>query len=223
MATYTPHKKLELPTSPERYNIGVFNKNNTVIDSELHKLDLKNASQDSLLATKEEVEEKIRGETDRLLATLEPDIQTAKAHAVSVHARTDATRTEPSETNGSLKIDGVETNVYTHPAGPNPHGVTKGDLGLAKVENKNSEDIRNELTMQNVVAALGYTPPDADTDWNANTKDSPGCVAAGQNHANKVWKTDGDGNPAWREEANGITYADPEPTALTKNMTWIGT
>ena len=53
MPDYTQYKKLELPKSPERYSVQVFNKNNTVIDSELHKLDQKNQSQDNLLATKE--------------------------------------------------------------------------------------------------------------------------------------------------------------------------
>jgi hypothetical protein len=40
----------------------------------------------------------------------------------------------------------------------NPHNVTKSDLGLANVENKNSEAIRNELTKENVVNALNFTP-----------------------------------------------------------------
>ena len=42
MAEYSLYKSLELPSSTEHYNIGVFNKNSMVIDSELHKLDLKN-------------------------------------------------------------------------------------------------------------------------------------------------------------------------------------
>lgn len=49
MANFSPYKNLELPTSPEYYDIGVFNKNNMVIDSELNKLDLKNQSQDESL------------------------------------------------------------------------------------------------------------------------------------------------------------------------------
>lgn len=53
MATYTLYKNLERPTSMEKYNVGVFNRNNDVIDTELHNLDLKNESQDALLATKE--------------------------------------------------------------------------------------------------------------------------------------------------------------------------
>lgn len=55
MATYTKYKNLEKPLSTEKYNIAVANKNNDVIDSELHKLELKNQSQDELLATKEDL------------------------------------------------------------------------------------------------------------------------------------------------------------------------
>ncbi len=59
MSNYSKNINLELPTEPERYNIGVFNKNNMVIDSELHKLDLKDKSQDELLATKESLNSEI--------------------------------------------------------------------------------------------------------------------------------------------------------------------
>lgn len=53
MPDFTQYKKLELPKSIERYSVQVFNKNNMIIDSELHKIDIKNQSQDNLLATKE--------------------------------------------------------------------------------------------------------------------------------------------------------------------------
>ena len=60
----------------------------------------------------------------------------AKTHADSAHARTDATKVEKSTTNGNILIDGVESNVYTHPGtGTNPHGTTKSDVGLGKVGN----------------------------------------------------------------------------------------
>lgn len=65
---------------------------------------------------------------------------------------------ESSTVNGNIKINGTETTVYTHPAGTNPHGTTKADLGLSDVENKSSATIRGELTKENVVDALGYTP-----------------------------------------------------------------
>ncbi|MBD5395210.1 MAG: hypothetical protein HDR71_13305 [Lachnospiraceae bacterium] len=59
MSTFSTYKELEKPLSTEKYNVAVFNKNTDVIDSELHKLDLKNQSQDNLLATKEELNSEI--------------------------------------------------------------------------------------------------------------------------------------------------------------------
>lgn len=53
MANFSTYKNLELPLSTEKYNVQVFNRNSQVIDSELHRLDLKNQSQDDLLAAKE--------------------------------------------------------------------------------------------------------------------------------------------------------------------------
>ena len=40
--------------------------------------------------------------------------------------------------------------------------------------------------------------------WVANSKTADGYVAKGENHPNKVWKTDASGNPGWREDAEGI-------------------
>ena len=57
-------------------------------------------------------------------------------HSQSTHARTDATAVTASSTNGNIKINGIETTVYTHPgSGTNPHGTTKSDIGLGNVGN----------------------------------------------------------------------------------------
>lgn len=50
-----------------------------------------------------------------------------------------------------------------HEKADNPHNITKVTIGLSKVENKSSEDIRKELEKADVTAALGYTPPSVDT------------------------------------------------------------
>ena len=53
----------------------------------------------------------------------------------------------------------LEDSVTSHTSDKNnPHGTTKTHLGLGNVENKSSDTIRSELTAENVIAALGFTP-----------------------------------------------------------------
>lgn len=56
--------------------------------------------------------------------------KTAYDHSQSTHARTDATKTESSTTNGNIKINGTETTVYTHPTtAGNKHIPDGGSTG----------------------------------------------------------------------------------------------
>lgn len=82
MATYTTYKSLEKPLSIEKYDVAVANKNNDVIDSELHKLDIKNKSQDELLATKESLNSEITRATNKennIVSNLTSEIARAKS------------------------------------------------------------------------------------------------------------------------------------------------
>ena len=67
-----------------------------------------------------------------------------------------------------------------------------------------------------------FTQQDNNT-WHANTASAEGYVAKGSGHANKVWKTDADEVPAWRDEAKYpifiATGTSGAMTNLSNNVT----
>ena len=82
------------------------------------------------------------------------------------------------ETSGTAYRGDYGAIAYAHSQkrSGNPHGVTKSDIGLGKVENKSSEDIRNGITKANVTTALGYTPANQ-TDLNTLSSQIPTTYA----------------------------------------------
>ncbi|MDE5865116.1 MAG: hypothetical protein K2H31_00725 [Lachnospiraceae bacterium] len=245
MAEYSLYKSLELPSSTEHYNIGIFNKNTTVIDSELHKLDLINESLsnhttdelnphkvkksqiglsnvdntsdinkpvstvqqnaidealyqsnyytdtkiaelingapetldtlkevadaieedksivdalDSAIGTKanqNELNTHINNAVIHVTQSDKNNINIAKEHADSQHARVDATKVEKSDTNGNIKINGVETNVYTPSSSTElplttsldatEEGVAALDSTVGKVLKDEIDELNNNL------------------------------------------------------------------------------
>lgn len=54
--------------------------------------------------------------------------------------------------------------------------LDKSDVGLGNVEDKSSATIRSEITSQNVINALGYTPPRQDTTYYLADEEDPGLI-----------------------------------------------
>lgn len=70
--------------------------------------------------------------------------------------QTTSVKTKELVVNNRNVLDAIDEHAQK--TSGNPHNVTKSDVGLGNVENKSSATIRGELTNDDVVAALDYTP-----------------------------------------------------------------
>lgn len=88
-------------------------------------------------------------------------------HSESTHARVDATKVEPSDVNGNIKINDVETTVYEHPT------QTAKTSGMYKIAVDGTGHVSNAITVtKNDIVELGI--PEQDTTYSSEDAEKNG-------------------------------------------------
>ena len=159
------------------------------------------------------------------------------AQTVELTQSTSYSAQRASSTGGTKTVTWATLPVYENPLGeeiatvamledPNTHYTNylqiKGNNTEAVKFAQDADKILNFKPGANVSisAASGeITISATDTNtWKANSSSSEGYVASGSGQINKVWKTDANGNPAWRDDTDTkVTSADNHysPTAAS--------
>lgn len=147
---YTTHYRLQKDLTVEKYDVNVVNMNSDIIDSALHRLDLKNQNQDELLATKESLNSEITRATSKendIIEDLTSEISRAKSveNVVSNNLLEENTR-------ALLAEETISTSLQEHISDEsNPHNVTKTQVGLGNADNTSDIDKPVSTAQQNAL------------------------------------------------------------------------
>ncbi len=152
MATFTTYKNLEKPDISELYNINVANKNNDIIDSELHKIDLNMTNQIGQFASKQDLSNEIsraKSKENEITSNLSAEISRAKSaeNNISKDITDEMTRATIAEND-------LYNSIQEHIGNKsNPHNVTKVQVGLENADNTSDMDKPVSTAQQNALDA----------------------------------------------------------------------
>ncbi len=147
---YTTHYKLQKDLTIEKYDVNVVNMNSDIIDSALHRLDIKDQAQDNLLATKETLNSEISRATTKE-AEISEDLNSEIIRAKEVENNLSSNISE--ESNRAIMAENlIQESLSTHNADKaNPHKVTPEQLNLGKVDNTADMDKPVSTAQQNAI------------------------------------------------------------------------
>ena len=131
---YTPYYKLQKDLTIEKYDVNVVNMNSDIIDSALHRLDLKNQTQDDLFATKEALnQEVLRAATkeDEIEKKLDSEISMINVIENELVKKIEAEENRAIDT--EIEIDKALSNHVADDS--NLGDITKEQVGLSNVDN----------------------------------------------------------------------------------------
>ena len=173
------------------------------------------AVQENLDAVSDTIDSHIDNTNIHVTTTNKSNWNSSYTHSTSAHARTDATKVEDSATNGNIKINGTETNVYSHPNS----GVTAGTYKSVTV---NAQGHVTAGTNPTTLAGYGIT--DAESKGAASSalssaKEYTDTVASGKSNTNhnhdSAYDTKGAASNALE---SAKTYADSAATTAANKV-----
>ncbi len=162
---YTTHYNLQKDLTIEKYDVNVVNMNSDIIDSALHRLDLKDKSQDELFATKESLNSEITRATSKendIIKDLASEIARAKSAENS-----NADDISNEVTRALIAEGNISTTLHEHISNEsNPHNVTKEQVGLGNVDNTSDIDKPVSTAQQNALDSAVSTHNISDSSHN---------------------------------------------------------